>query len=258
MRTYNYYAVAGTMLHHVIENYMTVDDNTSDNKDRMSLENIIYNELSNTIDMLKAEPNNVASNLVIIQTILNGIDNISLWMFSVVKLFETQFNEFKIGKDIEYYNGGFEVEIYEPIKGLDINFKGFVDFIFLDKLTNTYYIWDFKVSKKFWDKKKKTDLVKISQTAYYKYFLTQKLLSQNAKDIKVETCYVNFELLNSSVIKYYKLDLSKEEYGYIMKTIKSVINAIKNDLFIASSRHCTICDRSDCKLRTIHNVIKYF
>jgi len=80
-----------------------------------------------------------------------------------------------------------ELKLFEPIArtdGLDVKFKGFIDFIFVKKLKRktVIYIADFKTCKWGWPAQKLQDIKVIAQILLYKHFFC-KLTGADPKNV---------------------------------------------------------------------------
>lgn len=121
-----------------------------------------------------------------------------------------------------------ELKLFEDIDrsdGLDIKFKGFIDFIFVKKLKtkSVIYIADFKTCKWGWPSKKFEDITVIAQILLYKHFFC-KLTGADPRNV---TCA--FILLRKTP-KEGETTISVEKVGSGPKMIERAIDYLQRTI----------------------------
>jgi hypothetical protein len=137
-----------------------------------------------------------------------------------------------------------EEDLYEPIEGLDISFKGFIDAIIKVPRKNgsyKYWIIDWKTSNSYgWNRDKKRDFSIHAQLILYKHFWASK------HNIPMKDVGCGFVLLKRGGKRGNMCDLLEVSSGpksidKATKMVRSMISAVRKGFFIKNRGSCTYC-----------------
>ena len=142
------------------------------------------------------------------------------------------------------YLAGIETDIVQEI-GPGIYFKGFIDLVFYNKLSDTYTIIDIKTSTRGWgDREKKSD-AKVAQILLYKEYFS-KQFNVDVDKINVEFFIVKRKLWEQSEFQQKRVQewrpaSGKIKRGKAVSLLKNFVsNAAKDStLFLLSFLHLT-------------------
>lgn len=133
----------------------------------------------------------------------------------------------------------FEHELYEPIEGTNMKFKGYIDFII--KWQDKYYIMDFKTVSSFYFWKQNADTYKLYQVALYKHFFCAKT---GIDPSIVETSYMllrrNYEKDKFSV-ELYEQTSGPKKLSNSIEWLKKQAAGIESGIRIKRVDTCDFC-----------------
>ena len=141
-----------------------------------------------------------------------------------------------------------EEELYEDIKGKNLNFKGFIDVIIkVPRKNGTYKYWilDWKTAKAYgWDRRKKQDALTHFQLVLYKHYWSAK------HNIPLKDIGCAFVLLKRGGKPGNMCDIFKVSAGPKMieranKMVSSMISSVNRGMFLKNRESCRFCDFKD-------------
>ena len=131
-----------------------------------------------------------------------------------------------------------EEMLYEPIEGLNLNFKGFIDLIVKTE-DGKYHILDWKTCSWGWDSRKKSDKIVNYQLTLYKYFWAQK---HNIPLDKVET---HFGLLKRTAkkdnVEIFRITSGEKKIKNSLTLLRNAVINIERKRFIKNRLSCKYC-----------------
>lgn len=126
---------------------------------------------------------------------------------------------------------GIELPLEIPIRGGTILYKGFLDIVLRDKITNKILILDFKTSTMGWNKWQKQDRTKIDQLLLYKRFYNQ-LYKVPMSDIEVEFFIVKRKLYEDVEFPQQRIQrISPPDGKQSMKQVETTFLEFINECF---------------------------
>ena len=141
-----------------------------------------------------------------------------------------------------------EEELYEPIKGTDVKFKGFIDAIIKVPKTRgegyNYWIIDWKTAQSYgWRREKKQDILMTSQLMLYKHFWSIK------HDIPLKDIRCGFILLKrgakpGKVCELVKVSAGQKSIDKSLKIMRSMIKMVKKQFNLKNRNSCNYCPYS--------------
>ena len=138
-----------------------------------------------------------------------------------------------------------EEELYEPIVGRELKFKGFIDGIIkVPRKNGTYKYWilDWKTSKSYgWDRRKKRDPLTLAQIILYKQYWARK------NNVALKDVGCGFILLKrggvpGNVCELFKVSAGPKSIERANKMVSSMVTIVKRGMFIKNRGSCTFCD----------------
>ena len=142
-----------------------------------------------------------------------------------------------------------EEELYEPIEGSDVKFKGFIDAVIkVPKKRGTgyeYWIIDWKTSNAYgWRREKKQDILMTAQLILYKHFWSIK------HNIPLSDIRCGFILLKRGGKRGNMCDIVKVSAGpktieKATKIMRSMIKMVKKQFNLKNRNSCTYCPYKD-------------
>ena len=153
---------------------------------------------------------------------------------------ETMFLEHK---DWEFVEA--EENLYEPIEGRDLSFKGFIDGIIkVPKKRGkgyNYWIIDWKTAGSYgWRRDKKQDIAMTAQLILYKHFWSIK------HNIPLKDIRCGFVLLKrggkpGKVCELVDVSVGPKTLDKGVKLMKNMISSVRNNIFIKNRNSCKYC-----------------
>lgn len=141
-----------------------------------------------------------------------------------------------------------EEQLYEPIEGKDIKFKGFIDVVIKTPRKNgtwKYWILDWKTAKSYgWDRRKKQDQLTQAQIVLYKHFWAKK------HNIPLKDIGTGFILLKrggkpGNMCDLFKVSSGPKAIEKATKMVTSMISTVYRGFFIKNRESCRFCDFKD-------------
>jgi len=136
----------------------------------------------------------------------------------------------------EYEVLGSEIELYEPIEGEELNFKGFIDAV-VTTPDGKVHIFDWKTCSWGWDSRRRSDPMTTYQLTLYKHFFCQKM---NIDPKNVET---HFALLKRTAknnhIEFFRVTSGPVKTKNALKLLNKALYNIKNKRYIKNRLSCT-------------------
>ncbi|MZH02890.1 MAG: PD-(D/E)XK nuclease family protein [Nitrospinae bacterium] len=144
-----------------------------------------------------------------------------------------------------------EEELYEPIAGKDMTFKGFIDVVIKVPRKNgtfKYWILDWKTSKSYgWDSRKKRDKLTHAQIILYKHYWATK------HNIPLKDVGCGFILLKrggrpGNMCELVPISAGPKAIERANKMVSSMISSVRKGLFFKNRESCRFCDYNN----TVH------
>ena len=145
-----------------------------------------------------------------------------------------------------------EEELYEPIEGTDVKFKGFIDAVIkVPKKRGTgdvYWILDWKTSQSYgWRRQKKQDILMTAQLILYKHFWSIK------HNIPLNDIRCGFILLKrggkpGKMCELVTVSAGPKSIEKALKIMRSMIKMVKKKFNLKNRNSCTYCPYKD----TVH------
>ena len=138
-----------------------------------------------------------------------------------------------------------EEELYEPITGKDLSFKGFIDVVIkVPRKNGTYKYWilDWKTSKSYgWDRRKKRDPLVQAQIILYKYYWATK------NDVPLKDVGCGFVLLKrggkpGNMCELVPVSAGPKALERANKMVANMVSAVRRGFFIKNRNACKFCD----------------
>jgi hypothetical protein len=146
-------------------------------------------------------------------------------------------------KDWEFVEA--EENLYEPIEGRDLSFKGFIDGIIkVPKKRGkgyNYWIIDWKTAGSYgWRRDKKQDIAMTAQLILYKHFWSIK------HNIPLKDIRCGFVLLKrggkpGKVCELVDVSVGPKTLDKGVKLMKNMISSVRNSIFIKNRNSCKYC-----------------
>lgn len=134
---------------------------------------------------------------------------------------------------------GVEERLYEPIVGLEYNFKGFIDLI-IKTPDGKYHIIDWKTCSWGWDSRKKTDPMVLYQLVLYKNYFAKK------HDIDLKNVEAYFGLLKRTAkknnVEILKITTGPKRIKNSLDKLKKAVHNIQNNNFVKNKLKCERCE----------------
>ena len=147
-----------------------------------------------------------------------------------------------------------EEQLYEPIEGFDIHFKGFIDAIIkVPKKRGTgyeYWIIDWKTAQSYgWRREKKQDILMTAQLILYKHFWSIK------HDIPLKDIRCAFVLLKrggkpGNMCDIVKVSVGPKAIEKALKIMRSMIKNVYKQFNLKNRNSCTYCPFKDTQYCT--------
>ena len=138
-----------------------------------------------------------------------------------------------------------EEDLYEPIEGFDINFKGFIDAIIKvpkkKGIGYNYWILDWKTAQSYgWKRSKKQDILMTAQLILYKHFWSKK------HNIPLEDIRCGFILLKrgakpGNVCDLVTVSVGPKALEKATKIMRSMIKNVYKQFSLKNRNSCTYC-----------------
>jgi hypothetical protein len=138
-----------------------------------------------------------------------------------------------------------EEELYEPIEGKDISFKGFIDAVIkVPKKRGTgfnYWILDWKTAQSYgWRRQKKQDILMTAQLILYKHFWSKK------HNIDLNDIRCGFILLKrggkpGKVCELVDVSVGPKTLAKGIKIMNNMISATKRRIALKNRNSCNYC-----------------
>ncbi len=142
-----------------------------------------------------------------------------------------------------------EEQLYEPIEGSDIKFKGFIDAIIkVPKKKGTgylYWILDWKTANAYgWRKEKKQDILMTAQLILYKHFWSIKH-NIPLKDIRCGFILLKRGAKPGNVCDIVKISVGPKALEKALKILRSMISGVRKRFALKNRNSCTYCPYKD-------------
>jgi len=126
----------------------------------------------------------------------------------------------------------FEIPLLEPIDGIELKFKGYIDCVLKHKTEDRYKILDFKTCSWGWDNETKSDTAKLYQVILYKKYWCEK---NNIDTKKVECAYLLLKRSPAkkdiSAIEMFDITSGDRKLNnaelWMLETLKKIFNNVK-------------------------------
>tara|TARA_Y100000593_G_C4255480_1_gene309423 strand:+ start:281 stop:1069 length:789 start_codon:yes stop_codon:yes gene_type:complete len=136
--------------------------------------------------------------------------------------------------DYEVYSA--EEEIYEPLEGTELKFKGYIDLI-IKTPDNKYHVIDWKTCSWGWDSKKKSDRMTSYQLTLYKHFFARK------HGIDPDNIETHFALLKRTAktnkVEIFRVTSGRKKTENAINLLEKAIYNIENNNHIKNKLSCT-------------------
>lgn len=142
-----------------------------------------------------------------------------------------------------------EEQLYEPIEGMPVKFKGFIDAIIkVPKKRGSgfeYWILDWKTAQSYgWRREKKQDILMTSQLMLYKHFWSIK------HNIPLNQIRCGFILLKrgasaGKVCELVKVSAGPKSIEKAVKIMNSMIKTVQKKFYIKNRNSCKYCQYKD-------------
>ena len=141
-----------------------------------------------------------------------------------------------------------EEELYEPIEGTDVKFKGFIDAIIKVPKTRgqgyNYWIIDWKTAQSYgWKREKKQDILMTSQLMLYKHFWSIKH-NIPLKDIRCGFILLKRGAKPGKVCELVKVSAGPKSIDKSLKIMRSMIKMVTKQFNLKNRNACTYCPYS--------------
>tara|TARA_A100000164_G_scaffold374884_1_gene408791 strand:+ start:502 stop:1245 length:744 start_codon:yes stop_codon:yes gene_type:complete len=142
-----------------------------------------------------------------------------------------------------------EEELYEPIQGTDVNFKGFIDAIIkVPKKKGdgfVYWILDWKTAQSYgWRREKKQDILMTAQLILYKHFWSIKH-NIDLKDIRCGFILLKRGGKPGKVCELVKVSVGPKSLERAIKIMSSMIKMVKKQFNLKNRNSCNYCPYKD-------------
>lgn len=153
---------------------------------------------------------------------------------------------------LDSYFGQYEVisaeeALFEPIEGLEYDFKGFIDLV-LKTPDGKYHVIDWKTCSWGWDSKKKADRMVTYQLTFYKHFFS---IKHGIDPKNIET---HFALLKrtakSNCVEIFRVTSGNKKTENALKLLNKALYNIKKQNYFKNRLSCTAgygCEFYDTK-----------
>ena len=129
-----------------------------------------------------------------------------------------------------------EEKIYEPMKDVDYNFKGFIDLV-IKTSDGMYHVIDWKTCSWGWDSRRKADSMTTYQLTLYKHFFAVK------HNIDPKNIVTHFALLKRTAktnrVEIFKVASGAKKTENCLKLLNKAIYNIKSKRHIKNRLSCT-------------------
>ena len=134
---------------------------------------------------------------------------------------------------------GVEEKLYEPIKGADYNFKGFIDLI-IKTDDGKYHVIDWKTCSWGWNTRKKTDPMVVYQLVLYKHYFSKKY------NIEPKNIEAHFALLKRTAkknnVEFLRVTTGPKRTKNSLDLLLKAVYNIKNKNFVKNKLKCENCE----------------
>ena len=142
-----------------------------------------------------------------------------------------------------------EEELYEPIEGSDVKFKGFIDAVIkVPKKRGQgveYWILDWKTAQSYgWRRQKKQDILMTAQLILYKHFWSKKH-QVPLKDIRCGFILLKRGGKHGKVCELVKVSAGPKSLERAVKIMNSMIKMVKKGFNLKNRNSCTYCPYKD-------------
>jgi len=143
--------------------------------------------------------------------------------------------------ELKNHFGSYEVvsteeKIYEPMKDMDYNFKGFIDLV-IKTTDGVYHVIDWKTCSWGWDSRRKADRMTTYQLTLYKHFFATK------HNIDPENIVTHFALLKRTAkknrVEIFKVATGRKKTENALNLINTAVYNIQNKRHIKNRLSCT-------------------
>jgi len=141
-----------------------------------------------------------------------------------------------------------EEQLYEPVEGLDVKFKGFIDGVL--KVPNkkgdghTYWIIDWKTAQSYgWKREKKQDILMTAQPILYKYFWAQKH-GVELKDIRCGFILLKRGAKPGKICELVPVSVGPKAIEKATKMLRSMVLSVRKGLALKNRHACDFCPYS--------------
>lgn len=141
---------------------------------------------------------------------------------------------------LKQYFGAFELvsieeKLFEPIKDVDYDFKGFIDLVIKTK-DGIHHVIDWKTCSWGWDARRKSDKITTYQLTLYKYFWCQK------HNVDQKDTQTHFALLKRTAkknqVEFFKVTTGDKKVENALKLLNKAVYNIKKQRHIKNRLSC--------------------
>jgi len=143
---------------------------------------------------------------------------------------------------------GAELELYEPITGTDMKFKGFIDGVISckgKKGEDLIWVIDWKTAGPGgWHPEKKRDILVQMQLALYKSFLAAKL-GLDKKNVRCAFLLLKRGAKLGKTCEAFRVSVGPVTEDRAVKTVKDMVGTVARKLFLKNRLSCKFCPFHD-------------
>lgn len=230
----NEYTLTGTAVHSACEKLLTEEYNKRKNNEQYVFDNeetVKYYKKCFVEQMNKYKEENpeAYSNLNRKNT-MKVVEQCSGLFVNILSEMKSQFGNYKVIKC--------EHQLYQPIEGVDYNFKGFIDLI-IQLENGRYVIIDWKTAS-YWDLKKKTSKETTYQLTFYKHYYSKEMNI----DPKLIDCY--FILLKRTAktnnVEFVPVTCGSRKIENALEYLNKAVSSILQNKIEQNRHHCSECE----------------
>ena len=146
-----------------------------------------------------------------------------------------------------------EEQLYEPIEGSFVKFKGFIDAVIVapDKRgNNKVWILDWKTSQSYgWRREKKQDILMTAQLILYKHFWSKKH-NVPLKDIRCGFILLKRGGKPGNMCELVPVSVGPKSLERATKMMSNMIKAVSKGFYLKNRNSCKFCPYKDTKYCT--------
>jgi ATP-dependent helicase/DNAse subunit B len=221
----NEYTAFGTALHTVCEMIVTNNDKQAFDWSSYDAKGHFEKEFLLGLQNLKSADPSFAFNVGLVKDMRSQGQHITQYILPAL---EKRFGKFKLI--------GVEEKLFESMKDIPTNFKGFIDLIIFTPSDNKYHVIDWKSCGWGWDSKKKTDKMITYQLTLYKHFWCQK------HNKEYQDVITHFALLKRTAkkdhVEIFKVSNGPRKINNALKLLNKALYNISNKQYIKNRLSC--------------------